>query len=83
MSNTGTAPRKPIPDGLAGLIATPWTVSSPSSPVLVFASALMGQPMDLVFTRFEIVALGLSVLVAKQLIANGKLRQVCGLFRRY
>ena len=42
------------------------------APVMVFAGALLGKPMDLVFSRFEIVAVGLSVLVSKQLIGNGR-----------
>jgi Ca2+:H+ antiporter len=32
------------------------------APVLVFASILLGHPMDLVFGPFELVALGLAVL---------------------
>jgi Ca2+:H+ antiporter len=42
------------------------------SPVLVFAGVLIGQRMDLVFTRFEIVALVLAVLLSKQVIQNGR-----------
>jgi Ca2+:H+ antiporter len=49
------------------------------APVLVFLGALVSQPMDLVFTRFEIVAMGLAVLVAKQLIFNGKSNWLEGL----
>jgi Ca2+:H+ antiporter len=49
------------------------------APVLVFLGALVSQPMDLVFTRFEIVAVGLAVLVAKQLISNGKSNWLEGL----
>ena len=49
------------------------------APVLVFAGAMVGQPMDLVFSRFEIVAMGLSVLVSKQLIVNGKSNWLEGL----
>lgn len=33
---------------------------------------MLGQPMDLIFTRFEIVARGLSVLVTRQLINDGE-----------
>jgi Ca2+:H+ antiporter len=49
------------------------------APVLVFLGALVSQPMDLVFTRFEIVALGLAVVLAKQLIFNGKSNWLEGL----
>ncbi|MFO0891415.1 MAG: calcium/proton exchanger [Isosphaeraceae bacterium] len=49
------------------------------APVLVFAAAFLGSPMDLVFTRFEIVSVGLTVLVAKQLIQNGKSNWLEGL----
>jgi Ca2+:H+ antiporter len=49
------------------------------APVLVFAGALLGQPMDLVFSRFEIVAVGLAVLVTKQLIGNGRSNWLEGL----
>jgi Ca2+:H+ antiporter len=49
------------------------------APVLVFLGALANQPMDLVFTRFEIVAIGLTVLLAKQLIGNGKSNWLEGL----
>ena len=42
------------------------------APVLVFCGVLMGQPMNLLFSRFEIVAVGLSVLVTRQLISDGQ-----------
>jgi Ca2+:H+ antiporter len=42
------------------------------APILVFAGGLFGQPMDLIFTRFEIVALGLTVLVTRELISDGQ-----------
>ena len=38
------------------------------APVLVFVGILLGAPMDLAFTRFEVVALGISV-IALALIA--------------
>ena len=41
------------------------------APALVFLGAVIGQPMDLVFSRFEIVAIGLTVILARQLIGNG------------
>jgi Ca2+:H+ antiporter len=49
------------------------------APVLVFASGLVGQPMDLLFTGYEVVAVGLSVLLARQLIGNGKSNWLEGL----
>ena len=49
------------------------------APVLVFAGLLLGQPMDLVFDPFEIVALALAVLVTKQLIADGQSNWLEGL----
>jgi Ca2+:H+ antiporter len=49
------------------------------APVLVFSGVLLGQPMDLVFSRFELVALGLSVLVARQLIGDGQSNWLEGL----
>ncbi len=49
------------------------------APLLVFVAAAMGQPMDLVFTRFEIVAVGLSTLLCRQLIGNGRSNWLEGL----
>ncbi|MFO0960390.1 MAG: calcium/proton exchanger [Isosphaeraceae bacterium] len=49
------------------------------APVLMFASLMLGQPMDLVFSRFEIVALALSVLVVRQLIDDGQSNWLEGL----
>jgi Ca2+:H+ antiporter len=49
------------------------------APVLVFSGTLVGHPMDLVFTRFEIVAMLLSVVLTKQLIFNGKSNWLEGL----
>jgi Ca2+:H+ antiporter len=42
------------------------------APVLVCCGVLLGKPMDLVFSRFEIVALGLSVVITRQLIDDGQ-----------
>ena len=42
------------------------------APVLVFSGLLLGQPMDLIFNRFEIVALAPAVVVNRQLIADGQ-----------
>jgi Ca2+:H+ antiporter len=42
------------------------------APVLVFAGYLMGQPMDLHFTAFEIVAIVLAVSTVNNLTADGE-----------
>ena len=49
------------------------------APVLVFSGELMGQSMDLLFSRFEMVAVGLSVLVTRQLIQDGQSNWLEGL----
>ena len=42
------------------------------APVLVFYGRLIGQPMDLIFTPFEVMAVVLSVLVVNQVVADGE-----------
>jgi Ca2+:H+ antiporter len=42
------------------------------APVLVFAGYLMGQPMDLHFTAFEIVAIVLAVSTVNNLTSDGE-----------
>ena len=42
------------------------------APVLVFAGYLMGQPMDLHFTFFEIVAIVLAVAIVSRLTSDGE-----------
>ena len=42
------------------------------APVLVFAGYLFGQPMDLVFTPFEVLAVGLSVGVLSLVAQDGE-----------
>lgn len=42
------------------------------APVLVFSSYLLGRPMDLVFTPFEIVSLSLSVLILDSVASDGE-----------
>jgi Ca2+:H+ antiporter len=49
------------------------------APVLVFSGVLLGQPMDLIFSRFEIVALCVAVVVARQLITDGQSNWLEGL----
>jgi Ca2+:H+ antiporter len=42
------------------------------APVLVIAGWLIGQPMDLDFNPFELVAVAVAVLVANSISADGK-----------
>ncbi len=49
------------------------------APVLVFSGYLLGQEMDLLFTRFEIIALILAVLVTRQLTSDGQSNWLEGL----
>lgn len=42
------------------------------APLLVFAGQVMGQPMDLAFTGFEVVAIVLATIITRELIADGK-----------
>ncbi len=42
------------------------------APVLVFASYLLGTPMDLHFSRFEVIAIALAVFVGRQLTVDGE-----------
>ena len=42
------------------------------APVLVFLSYAMGKPMDLVFTTFEVITVGLAVLVVSLVAADGE-----------
>ena len=42
------------------------------APVLVAAGVLMGQPMQLVFTPFEVVALGLAALIVTVIALDGE-----------
>ncbi|MDQ0193137.1 calcium/proton exchanger [Paenibacillus wynnii] len=41
------------------------------APVLIFASYFMGDTMDIVFTAIELVAIGVSVFIAKSIIQDG------------
>lgn len=49
------------------------------APALVFLGAAVGQPMDLVFSRFELFAIGVTVILSRQLIGNGKSNWLEGL----
>ena len=42
------------------------------APLLVFSGRFMGEPMDLAFTGFEVVAIVLATIIARELIADGK-----------
>jgi Ca2+:H+ antiporter len=42
------------------------------APLLVFAGRVFGQPMDLAFTAFEVVAIVLATLITRELIDEGK-----------
>jgi Ca2+:H+ antiporter len=42
------------------------------APVLVFAGYLIGQPMDLVFTTFEVLAIAMSVWVLTLIASDGE-----------
>lgn len=42
------------------------------APLLVFAGQLLGQPMDLAFTAFEVVAIVLATIITRELIIDGK-----------
>lgn len=42
------------------------------APLLVFAGRLLGQPMDLAFTGFEVVAIVLATIITRELISDGQ-----------
>jgi Ca2+:H+ antiporter len=42
------------------------------APLLVFAGRAMGQPMDLAFTPFEVVAIVLATIITRELISDGQ-----------
>jgi len=42
------------------------------APVLVFLSYALGRPMDLVFTTFEVIAVGLAVAIVSLVAADGE-----------
>jgi Ca2+:H+ antiporter len=49
------------------------------APVLVFFGYIQGQPVDLVFGRFEIIALGISIIITKQVIDDGECNWLNGI----
>jgi len=50
------------------------------APVLVFVGILLGAPMDLAFTRFEVVALGISVIAVALIALDGETNWLEGAF---
>lgn len=42
------------------------------APLLVFVGQVVGQPMDLAFTSFEVVAIVLAAVITRELIQDGK-----------
>jgi len=50
------------------------------APVLVFVGILLGVPMDLAFTRFEVVALGISVIALALIALDGETNWLEGAF---
>ena len=50
------------------------------APVLVFVGLLLGVPMDLAFTRFEVIALGISVLSLALIALDGETNWLEGAF---
>jgi Ca2+:H+ antiporter len=41
------------------------------APVVIFASLLMGHPMDLLFTQFEVMSIAIAVIVAQAMTSDG------------
>jgi Ca2+:H+ antiporter len=50
------------------------------APALVFVGLLVGAPMDLAFTRFEVIALGLSVVALSLIALDGETHWLEGAF---
>ena len=50
------------------------------APVLVFIGILFGVPMDLAFTRFEVIALGLAVIALSLIALDGETHWLEGAF---
>ena len=42
------------------------------APVLIFTSRLIGRPMDLLFTQFEVVSIAIAAIVAQTMTADGE-----------
>ena len=50
------------------------------APVLVFVGLFIGAPMDLAFTRFEVIALGLAVMALSLIALDGETHWLEGAF---
>ena len=50
------------------------------APVLVFVGLLVGAPMNLAFTRFEVIALGLAVVALSLIVLDGETHWLEGAF---
>src|SRR5438270_497948 len=50
------------------------------APLLVIAGAILGAPMDLAFTRFEVVSLGISVIALALIALDGETHWLEGAF---
>ena len=50
------------------------------APLLVIAGVLLGAPMDLAFTRFEVVALGIAVIAVAMIALDGETHWLEGAF---
>ena len=50
------------------------------APVLVFVGVALGAPMDLAFTRFEVIALGLAVIALSLIALDGETHWLEGAF---
>ncbi len=50
------------------------------APVLVFAGLLIGAPMDLAFTRFEVISLGMGVMALAMIALDGETHWLEGAF---
>ncbi len=49
------------------------------APVLVFSSWLIGQPMDLLFSQFEVIAIAIAVTIARAVTSDGESNWLEGL----
>lgn len=50
------------------------------APVLVFAGVLLGAPMDLAFTRFEVISVGIAVIALALIALDGETNWLEGAF---
>ena len=60
------------PDAVSSVIGAATQIALLVAPVLVFASLLLPEPMDLLFNRLELVALIISVFTARNMTIDGK-----------